>query len=80
MDLYSLVKTLHILSATILFGTGLGIAFFMFRGWYAEDPREKLFAIRTTAIADYILHGARRGHSTGDGGLADPEWGIFLDG
>ena len=32
MDLYVLVKTPHIVSATILFGTGIGIANFMFFG------------------------------------------------
>lgn len=33
MDGYSLLKTLHILSATVLLGTGAGIAFFM---WMAH--------------------------------------------
>lgn len=33
MELYLLVKLIHILSATILFGTGAGIAFFM---WQAD--------------------------------------------
>lgn len=28
MSLYLVIKTLHIISATVLFGTGLGIAFF----------------------------------------------------
>jgi uncharacterized membrane protein len=55
MDLYFLIKTIHIISATILFGTGLGIAFFMFRGWSAEDLHEKSFAIRTTVLADYVF-------------------------
>ena len=32
MDFYMLVKTLHIVSATILFGTGIGIANLMFFG------------------------------------------------
>lgn len=27
MDWYSVVKTIHIVSSTILFGTGIGIAF-----------------------------------------------------
>jgi len=33
LELYLLVKTLHILSATVLFGTGAGIAFFMLKGY-----------------------------------------------
>jgi uncharacterized membrane protein len=55
MDLYLLIKTIHIISATILFGTGLGIAFFMFRSWYTKDLHEKFFAIRTTVLADYLF-------------------------
>lgn len=55
MNVYLLVKTIHIISATILFGTGLGIAFFMFRSWFADDLHEKLFALRTTVLADYLF-------------------------
>lgn len=33
MDAYFAVKLIHVLSATVLFGTGLGIAFFMLRAW-----------------------------------------------
>ncbi len=52
---YLLVKTVHIVSATILFGTGLGIAFFMYRSRWTDDLSQKLFAIRTTVIADCIF-------------------------
>src|SRR5258706_62549 len=38
MDTYLLVKTLHIISATIVFGTGIGIANFMFLGHFSPDP------------------------------------------
>jgi uncharacterized membrane protein len=55
MSTYLLIKTIHIVSATILFGTGLGIAFFMFRSWFADDLQEKLFALRTTVMADYLF-------------------------
>jgi uncharacterized membrane protein len=55
MSTYLLIKTIHIFSATILFGTGLGIAFFMFRSWFADDLQEKLFALRTTVLADYLF-------------------------
>ena len=55
MDLYSLVKTLHILSATLLFGTGLGIAFFMFRSMFTTSINEKLYAAKTTVLADYLF-------------------------
>lgn len=55
MDLYLLIKTLHILSSTILFGTGIGIAFFMFRSWFTDNLHEKLYAARNTVLADYIF-------------------------
>jgi uncharacterized membrane protein len=34
MATYLLVKTLHIISATIVFGTGIGIANFTFLGYF----------------------------------------------
>src|SRR5262249_23469151 len=43
------------IAAAVLFGTGLGIAFFMFRSRFTDCPREKFFAIRTTVLADYIF-------------------------
>lgn len=55
MDAYFLVKTLHVISATVLFGTGLGIAFFMFRSRFTDDLHEKSFALRTTVVADYLF-------------------------
>jgi uncharacterized membrane protein len=43
-----------VLSATVLFGTGLGIAFFF---WSARrrDDQARLFAARTTVRADFIF-------------------------
>ncbi len=55
MELYSLIKMLHILSATVLFGTGLGIAFFMVRSHFTNDVRERYFAARTTVLADWCF-------------------------
>jgi len=55
MDFYTLVKTLHILSSTILFGTGIGIAFFMFRSWFTHSTQEKLYAAKNTVLADYLF-------------------------
>jgi uncharacterized membrane protein len=52
---YPLVKTLHILSATVLFGTGLGIAFFFWMGGRSGDDRAALFAARATVIADTLF-------------------------
>ena len=55
MDWYLIVKTLHIISSTILFGTGIGIAFFMFRSMFTSNIQEKLYAVKNTVIADYIF-------------------------
>ena len=55
MDWYLLIKTAHILSATILFGTDMGIAFFMFRSHFTDDLTEKYFAARTTVLAAWCF-------------------------
>ena len=39
MSFAELVKVVHILSGAVLFGTGLGIAFFMFAAHRTRDPR-----------------------------------------
>ncbi len=55
MDWYFFIKTIHIISATILFGTGLGIAFFM---WWANktgDLAAKVYAAKTTVLADFLF-------------------------
>ena len=70
MDLYLLVKTLHILSATLLFGTGIGIAFFFLKGMGSGEPAMALFAARTTAIADMIF--------TLTAGIVQPLSGFWL--
>jgi predicted integral membrane protein DUF2269 len=38
MDLTLALKFLHVIGAAILFGTGLGIAFFLFRAGHKEEP------------------------------------------
>ena len=55
MDWYSIIKTLHILGATVLFGTGAGIAFFMYRSQSTADVQQKLYAARNTVLADYLF-------------------------
>lgn len=52
---YETIKTLHILSATILFGTGMGIAFFMFQSRGTDDVHQKLYAARNTVLADMVF-------------------------
>jgi uncharacterized membrane protein len=52
---YALVKTLHILSATLLFGTGLGSAFYLWRADWSRDPAAIAFAARNVVIADWLF-------------------------
>ena len=54
INAYLLIKTLHILSATVLFGTGLGIAFFFWSSRQSDD-HARLFAARTTVLADFLF-------------------------
>lgn len=55
MSVYLLVKTLHILSAAVLFGTGMGIAFFMLRSHFTQNVGQKLYAARNTVLADWTF-------------------------
>lgn len=55
MDVYLIIKTIHVITSTILFGTGIGIAFFMFRSHFTRSVQEKYYAVRTTVLADYIF-------------------------
>jgi uncharacterized membrane protein len=55
MNAYLLIKTVHVITATVLFGTGLGIAFFMFRSLFTGCLHEKFYAIRTTVLADCLF-------------------------
>lgn len=51
--LYDLVKTIHILSATVLFGTGLGTAFHMWFAHRTGEPRTVAAVARNTVKADF---------------------------
>ncbi len=53
--LYLCVKWLHILSATVLFGTGVGTAFFMFMANLSREVKAIAFATRTVVIADWLF-------------------------
>ena len=48
MNVYLIIKTIHIISSTILFGTGMGIAFFMFRSYFTDDISQKYYAVKNT--------------------------------
>jgi uncharacterized membrane protein len=55
MNLYLLLKTIHILSSTLLMGGGLCIAFFMYRTKDSLNMEERYFAARTTVLADLFF-------------------------
>lgn len=55
MSIYFIVKVIHILSATVLMGTGMGIAFFMYRSKYTDDLQQKYYAARNTVLADFLF-------------------------
>jgi uncharacterized membrane protein len=52
---YLVVKWLHILSSTLLFGTGLGSAFYMFFASRTRDPRVIAVVVRYVVIADWLF-------------------------
>ncbi|HEX2081948.1 MAG TPA: DUF2269 domain-containing protein [Xanthomonadaceae bacterium] len=49
---YLWVKWIHVMSSTLLFGTGLGIAFFMWSAHRRGDPAHIAATARTVVIAD----------------------------
>lgn len=55
MDSYFILKTLHILSAAVLFGTGLGTAFHMWMTHKSGDVRAIARAARNTVLADWLF-------------------------
>ena len=52
---YNLIKTLHILSATILFGTGLGTAYFMWSANRTRDPHVIAAVAKHVVRADWLF-------------------------
>lgn len=55
MSTYLWIKLVHVLSATILFGTGLGIAFFMLRAYLSESREAMAVTTRHVVLADWIF-------------------------
>lgn len=70
IDAYLILKWLHVLSATLLFGTGLGTAFQM---WFAHrhgDPRAIAVVARNVVLADWLF--------TAPSGVLQPVTGVAL--
>jgi uncharacterized membrane protein len=70
MSLYYLLKWLHLVGATILLGTGAGIAFFMLMAHRTGDVRLIAGVARIVVVADYVF--------TATAVLAQPVTGLLL--
>ncbi|MGA2778123.1 MAG: DUF2269 domain-containing protein [Steroidobacteraceae bacterium] len=55
MSWYLIIKCLHILSSTVLFGTGAGIAFFYIRAQRTDDLRVIASVGRDVVLADAVF-------------------------
>ena len=70
MTVYYLLKWLHVLGATVLLGTGAGIAFFMLMAHRTGDVRVIAGVARIVVIADYVF--------TATAVVAQPVTGVLL--
>src|SRR3954467_15823980 len=52
---YQIIKWLHVLSSTLLFGTGLGSAYYMFFASRTRDPKVIAVVVRHVVIADWLF-------------------------
>jgi uncharacterized membrane protein len=55
MSEYLVLKWIHVLSSTLLFGTGIGSAFYMLFAGLHREPRIVWFVTRYVVIADWIF-------------------------
>lgn len=70
MDLYLLVKWVHVLSSTILFGFGAGTAWYFWTAHLTRDPATIAAVGRMVVRADWIF--------TGTSGIVQPLSGLWL--
>lgn len=68
--LYIWLKLIHILSSTILFGTGIGTASVMLYGYFQPNMEAKLAIYRYVALVDWFF--------TGISGLIQPITGLAM--
>lgn len=52
---YLILKWIHIISATVLFGTGIGSAFYMLMANRSRKLSNIVFATRTVVLADWLF-------------------------
>lgn len=55
MNAYLSIKLIHILSATILFGTGIGTAFFMLKAYLSGNRDAFAITTRNVVLADWLF-------------------------
>src|SRR3954466_1860465 len=70
MTAYLILKWLHVIGATILLGTGAGIAFFMLMAHRTGDARVIAAVARIVVMADYVF--------TASAVVAQPVTGVLL--
>lgn len=70
MTAYEALKFVHIVSSTILFGTGLGTAYYFWTATLTGDPRIIAAVGRRVIFADWIF--------TGGSGIVQPVTGLLL--
>lgn len=55
MSEYLVLKWIHVLSSTILFGTGIGSAYYMFFASRQRDPEVAYWVVRHVVVADWVF-------------------------
>ncbi len=55
MEFYLIVKLIHILSSTVLFGAGLGTAFYMWRSDRSKDVEQIAHTAKNVVLADWVF-------------------------
>jgi uncharacterized membrane protein len=70
MTSYLILKYLHVIGATVLLGTGAGIAFFMLLAHRTGDPKIVAAVARIVVIADFLF--------TATAVVAQPITGLLL--
>jgi len=68
--LYFTLKTIHIISATVLFGTGCGSAYYMLRAHLSSDVHAIAVTTRHVVAADWLF--------TTTSGIIQPITGVWI--
>jgi uncharacterized membrane protein len=55
MNLYLWLKLIHVISATVLFGTGMGTAFFMWTSYLSNNDDAFAETTKSVVLADWVF-------------------------